>query len=573
MKTMKRNILTLVALFAMTTGAWADDYLYLEVDGTSATVKYGDKGTKPYYGDDPRDPGTYGWYVATDEHMPDQVTNYNGKNSLTTVTIDASCQNYTGTTLESFFDFWSGLTTINNLENLNTSEVTNMKRMFTACSSMTSFDLSGLNTAKVTKMRQMFTSVSVETLDLSGWNTSSVTDMYCMFYNCPNLKNIYVGDGWSTASVTDGTLMFGKCTNLPGFDSDKVTDEMAKLTTDGGYLQVKPESPDLTFNDDKTEASFDMPAYDVTVDYELVRDMASNMPVTVGDGTDGYRIRLKKEGTSFVPAEMTPQQMAGLIVVKDDIEDKTLTNVTDYTVQIFAVDDQDEPTGNAIAFQSLTPGRYVAIASAADGSIYDGKTQQSNVFVLFQGYEIVVPAGEYVTYYRDDDNLYVEGEGAKLYTITDVDGSTATATEITSANKEMPFLIYNGNTRVTTFLLIPTDTETNQAFYAGFKGTTEATTIAASDATSNNYALNGRQFVWVKNALAIGANKAWLEIPAAANNARALTLVFDDATKITTTNYTNLTDGDWYDLNGRKLQSVPTKKGVYIMNGRKVVIK
>ena len=137
----------------------------------------------------------------------------------------------------------------------------------------------------------------------------------------------------------------------------------------------------------------------------------------------------------------------------------------------------------------------------------------------------------------------------------------------------MPFLIYNGNTRVTTFLLIPTDTETNQAFYAGFKGTTEATTIAASDATSNNYALNGRQFVWVKNALAIGANKAWLEIPAAANNARALTLVFDDATKITTTNYTNLTDGDWYDLNGRKLQGKPTKKGVYIMNGKKVVVK
>ncbi len=154
---MKKKIFTMLALLCLTaTGAWAlpaQNYLYLEVDGTSATVMYGDdKGTKPYYGDNPRDPGNYGWYVATDEHMPDQVDNYTGKNSLTTVTIDASCQNYTGTTLESFFDFWSGLTTINNLENLNTSEVTNMKRMFTACSSMTSFDLSGLNTAKVTNM-------------------------------------------------------------------------------------------------------------------------------------------------------------------------------------------------------------------------------------------------------------------------------------------------------------------------------------------------------------------------------------------------------------------------------------
>ena len=77
----------------------------------------------------------------------------------------------------------------------------------------------------------------------------------------------------------------------------------------------------------------------------------------------------------------------------------------------------------------------------------------------------------------------------------------------------------------------------------------------------------------VKNALAVGQYKAWLEIPVSASNARSLTLVFDDATKITTTNYTNLTNGDWYDLNGRKLQNMPTKKGIYILNGKKVVVK
>ena len=43
--------------------------------------------------------------------------------------------------------------------------------------------------------------------------------------------------------------------------------------------------------------------------------------------------------------------------------------------------------------------------------------------------------------------------------------------------------------------------------------------------------------------------------------------------QISTTNLTNLTNGDWYDLNGRKLDKMPTKKGVYIMNGRKVVVK
>jgi hypothetical protein len=31
--------------------------------------------------------------------------------------------------------------------------------------------------------------------------------------------------------------------------------------------------------------------------------------------------------------------------------------------------------------------------------------------------------------------------------------------------------------------------------------------------------------------------------------------------------------GAWYDLNGRRLFGKPTAKGLYIVNGRKVVIK
>lgn len=32
-------------------------------------------------------------------------------------------------------------------------------------------------------------------------------------------------------------------------------------------------------------------------------------------------------------------------------------------------------------------------------------------------------------------------------------------------------------------------------------------------------------------------------------------------------------EGMWYDLNGRQLTSKPTAKGIYLNNGRKVVIK
>ena len=579
---MKNKIFTILALLCLTaTGAWAlpaQNYLYLEVDGTSATVKYGDKGTKPYYGSDPNDPSSYGWYAPMNESMPDYITNYTGKNSLTTVTIDASCQNYTGTTLDRFFDFWTSLTTINNLENLNMSEVTNMRRMFAACRSMTSFDfISGWNTAKVTNMNSMFNGVSVETLDLSGFNTSSVTDMYCMFYNCSNLKNIYVGDGWSTASVTNGDLMFGKCTNLPGFDSGKVTHEMAKLTTDGGYLTYKAPGIDLTLNADSTVVTIEeMPAYDLTVDYELVRDMSVDMTVSVEDAQGKSSIRLKKmENGKYQPADMTPQQMAGLITVTDDIEQQELTNNTDYTVSIFAVDDNDQPTGTAIAFADLTPGRYVAFATAKEGTIYDGQTLPSNIFKLFVGYEVEVEAGQYATFYKDENlKLAEDTENAELRTITSVEADRAiVGGDFTIAPKLTPLIVHNTADVKQTILLIPTEEHPDEVQFASqFMGTLDGTTLPVATNTKTSYALNGTNFVWVKyQPLEVPANKCWLEVTNAAG-VKAITLVDeDDATGIESLTPA-LSEGEWYDLNGRKIQT-PKQRGIYINNGRKVVVK
>ena len=44
-------------------------------------------------------------------------------------------------------------------------------------------------------------------------------------------------------------------------------------------------------------------------------------------------------------------------------------------------------------------------------------------------------------------------------------------------------------------------------------------------------------------------------------------------TGITTMNSTNPTNPTWHSVDGRKLQGKPTQKGIYINNGRKVVIK
>ncbi|MBR0076853.1 MAG: InlB B-repeat-containing protein, partial [Bacteroidales bacterium] len=58
--------------------------------------------------------------------------------------------------------------------------------------------------------------------------------------------------------------------------------------------------------------------------------------------------------------------------------------------------------------------------------------------------------------------------------------------------------------------------------------------------------------------------------------ARSLTMVFDDATGITTVHGSGFTvngSDAWYSLDGRRLQGKPTKSGVYVNNGKKIVIK
>lgn len=210
-----------------------ESYLYLDINGTSATLKYGVvPDGKPYY------PYYYGdsypqWSGNGSDVFDSFVTNG------TTINVDVSCKDYTGTTLQMLFFNCSKLTTINNLGNLKTDNVTNMELMFFSCSSLTTLDLSGWNTDNVTNMRLMFSGCSsLTTLDLSDWNTANVTDMSSMFSACENLTTIYVGDDWKTTSVTYGDGMFYGCSKLPNFNSEEI-DKTHAHTGAGGYLTTK----------------------------------------------------------------------------------------------------------------------------------------------------------------------------------------------------------------------------------------------------------------------------------------------------------------------------------------------
>ena len=344
------------------------------------------------------------------------------------------------------------------------------------------------------------------------------------------------------------------------------------------HLIVKTDAVEVTINDTKTEASFEMPTYDVDVDYELVRDMSVQMQAQVGDDpAKEPRYRVQLNGESWVPADMNYKQVRALFSVNDLIEKQAL-GMQNYLVNIYAVDAEGQPTGNAMDFQTFTfaPGRYCVTATGLLGGAYDGTTAPSNIFQLFEGYEVELAAGEYATYYCADA-VEVEGEDAELYTIANVTESEAQLSEaIKVAPKETPLLVYNKGTEAKTFLLMPTEDEADNVTPAKeFKGTLTAGQIAASTTSVNNFALNGKQFVWVKYAINIGANKCWLQISEQPAATRAMTRSIvggGDATGINAIEHGTLDNEDYYDLQGRKVAK-PNRKGIYIHNGHKVVLK
>lgn len=92
---------------------------------------------------------------------------------------------------------------VTGLQNLNTSEVTNMQGMFCGLSNST-LDVSHFNTEKVTDMSYMFNLCSnLTSLDISNFNTGNVTKIIRMFRDCSALTSLTIGSNFNTSKLTE----------------------------------------------------------------------------------------------------------------------------------------------------------------------------------------------------------------------------------------------------------------------------------------------------------------------------------------------------------------------------------
>ncbi|MCT6892222.1 MAG: BspA family leucine-rich repeat surface protein, partial [Lactobacillus sp.] len=94
------------------------------------------------------------------------------------------------------------ITSINGLDKLDTSQVTNMQQMFASCPKLTELDLSSFNTDKVTNYNGLFLNdTNLTSINLYNFTVADDAKMVVMFRFCSNLKKLVLGSGFKFPEI------------------------------------------------------------------------------------------------------------------------------------------------------------------------------------------------------------------------------------------------------------------------------------------------------------------------------------------------------------------------------------
>lgn len=195
----------------------------------------------------------------------------------------------------------------------------------------------------------------------------------------------------------------------------------------------------------------------------------------------------------------------------------------------------------------------------------------------------ITPA-QYGTYYTED--AFVMPEGVTGYTITEKNGESLTLNAAYPANEVVPaktaLLLKATEKPATNQEFIYTIVNSTAAAPAGnlLHGSVEATETHVEGATAYYKLAEGDEglgFYWANangTAFTNGANKAYLAIKGNMSQMRGFS--FESMTtgiNNVVANTNNSKNAVIYDLNGRRINSLNAAKGVYIVNGKKVIVK
>ena len=306
---------------------------------------------------------------------------------------------------------------------------------------------------------------------------------------------------------------------------------------------------------------------------------AINAAKTVKDNPDATQEQVDAAIAALTGAKTTAEQTV-LTDTKDELND----DITEAEAYYNSIKDSN-PTAAATLLDAINAAKAVkdngdATQEQVDAAIAALSTAINTAKVEVSRVTLTIPAKSYMARI-DADKRQIETAvaGVKLYSVKSVTNTEVELTaELSVIAEEMPYFIYNDNdTEVEVSIIVSSEDADNVDYDSEhFKGKLVDKTFTDEDMEeADHYVLSGgSSFVWVKDAGVLSAGKCWIElIPTSAAHARRLSIVHEGETNGISTVKTTVDtkDAAVYDLQGRRVMQ-PTK-GLFIVNGKKVVIK
>ena len=180
---------------------------------------------------------------------------------------------------------------------------------------------------------------------------------------------------------------------------------------------------------------------------------------------------------------------------------------------------------------------------------------------------------EWVTYYDERFDL-VTPEGYQAYKVATANSNGVTAETIDYIPKGIPVILKTTATGTSDNSM--TINLNEQQTPSAVVGATEFKGVASSSdgvmPTGSVYILVGKKFVLFEGTEGIPKHRCYLEFAAPAK-ARSIGIGFEDEGLTSIHDVRNIDNREhWYDLHGQRIEQ-PKRKGLYIKDGQKVVIK
>lgn len=241
-----------------------------------------------------------------------------------------------------------------------------------------------------------------------------------------------------------------------------------------------------------------------------------------------------------------------------------------------------QPTISCTASDTNTEGIYDITVSGAASDNYDISYVAGKLTVVPTDAHITITSAGMGTYCSPYDLDFTGVTALKAYTIAGYDKANS---------RVYAMRVYDVPAGTGLYLVgnpgdydVPISTS-NSYYINMLVGTLEQTWIDTTDGDLTNLRLTGTNpsnasFKILSEGRNFSANRAYLQIPTyilgnTANAATAFGIVLDDDTNgiEDIMQSSDDTDSEWYTLDGRKLNGKPTARGIYVVKGRKVVIK